>query len=65
MSAEKTTDVARDPVTFLDVYHVSALSARMRCMSFPRESGCVVVVPDGFRRGNWSRYRIGGRINGR
>lgn len=61
MHANITIGVARETVTFLHIPEHRTVRA-VRCVCFMRESGCVVVLPDGFRRGNWNRFRIGGRI---
>lgn len=63
MSANNPTGVARLPVTFLHVYQSAPRGGvSVRCVCFRRSSGCVVVVPDRFRRGNWPQCRIGGRV---
>lgn len=48
----------RETVTFLDI----SMQRSVRCVCVVRESGCLVVVPDRFRLGNWSRYRFGGAV---
>lgn len=58
--SKSTSPLARQPVTFLDVYQSARERAVVPCLWLERESGCIVILPSRFRRGNWRANRIGG-----
>jgi len=57
-----TTDVAQQMGTFLKV--PCSVATPEGALFVKRPSGCLVIVPDRFRRGHWPRFRIGGKPGG-
>lgn len=52
---KNTQNLVAERGTFIDIYQVGSGSV----LYLPRESGCLVIVPAPFRKGNWKRFRIG------